>query len=72
MLAISVCPLVWGWNVEDGRKVVSNLWDRIWMKVETKEDPRSDITVSGVLYNQYTFWRKASAIVFVSNEVVRI
>ncbi len=55
MLAISVCLLVWGWNVEDGYKVVPNLWDRMWMKVEIKEDLRSDMTVSGVPYNRYTF-----------------
>ncbi len=55
MLTISVCPLVWGWNVEDGRKVVPNLWDRVQMKVEIKEDPQSDMTVSRVPYSRYTF-----------------
>ncbi len=72
MLAISVCSLVWGWNVEDGRKVVPNLWNRVRMKAEIKEDLRSDVTVSGAPCNRYTFWRKASAIVSISSEAARI
>ncbi len=39
------------------------------MKVETKEDLRFDMIVSGVLYNQYTFWKKISVIVSISNEM---
>ncbi len=72
MLAISVCLLIWRWNVEDGRKVIPNLWNRMRMKAETKEDLRSDMTVSGVSYNRYTFWKKASTIVSASNEAVGI
>ncbi len=40
------------------------------MKVEIKEDPRSDMTVSGIPYNRYTFWKKVSAIASVFNEMI--
>ncbi len=42
------------------------------MKAETKEDPRSDMTVFGIPYNRYTFWKKISAIVSISNETAKI
>ncbi len=42
------------------------------MKAETKEDLQSDMTVSRALYNQYTFWRKVSAIVSVSSKTAGI
>ncbi len=41
------------------------------MKTETKEDLRSDMTVSGIPYNRYIFWKKASVIAFVSSEAIR-
>ncbi len=40
------------------------------MKAETKEDLRSDVTVSGVPCSWYTFWRKVSAIASMSSEAV--
>ncbi len=42
------------------------------MKAKIKEDLRFDMTVSGAPYSRYTFWRKISVIVSVSNEVARI
>ncbi len=40
------------------------------MKAETKENPQSDMTVSGVPYNRYIFWKKASATTYNNSKML--